>query len=142
MSASDPKEFFIIERERAQTLVREVLQSRLPVYAAILRRQFAAVAEAPERISADERAWTAIDSLSKLRAEVGGRFQNLRERWLQSGFPLREHRGDQPDRWKVDFDGWSELSSWIFKQGFESRLSDGEEGSPMFEVRKLERDSS
>ncbi len=42
--------------------------------------------------------WTRIESLSRLRAIVGGRFKNLKEKWVGAGFPLREHRGDRDER--------------------------------------------
>lgn len=80
--------------------------------------------------------WERIESLSKLRALVGGRFQNLKDRWVRAGFPLREHRGDRTGQKKIDHNGWIELASWINKQGFELRLAD--ENEPwLFELRKL-----
>ncbi len=79
--------------------------------------------------------WLSISSLSQLRKEVGGRFQNLRERWLNSGFPLKAHRGEGTEKYTLNQDGWLEMTSWLLKQGYESRiLGDGEEG--YFELRK------
>jgi len=71
----------------------------------------------------DSSEWARIESLSQLRALVGGRFQNLKQRWVAAGFPLREHRGDREGKAAVNHDGWIELSVWISKQGFETRLA-------------------
>ena len=70
-----------------------------------------------------EAAWVHIESLSQLRAKVGGRFQNLKDKWVASGFPLREHRGDRSGQKVVDYDGWVALALWIQRQGFEVRLA-------------------
>lgn len=82
------------------------------------------------------KEWIRIESLSRLRALVGGRFQNLKDRWVSAGFPLREHRGDRSGKKSLDQEGWIELSSWIHKQGFEIRLAEAHEPW-LFEVRKL-----
>ena len=85
---------------------------------------------------ASSSEWIRIESLSRLRALVGGRFQNLKDRWVSAGFPLREHRGDRSGKKSLEQEGWIELSAWIHKQGFEIRLA--EEHEPwLFEVRKL-----
>jgi hypothetical protein len=78
--------------------------------------------------------WTRIESLSRLRAIVGGRFKNLKEKWVGAGFPLREHRGDREERGSVNTEGWLELSSWISRQGYEVRLA-GEADPWLFEIR-------
>lgn len=78
--------------------------------------------------------WTEIQSLSRLRTVVGGRFQNLKTRWIEAGFPLREHRGDQKDDYVLNEKGWLELSSWIARQGYEARLTKDKTGC-LFEVR-------
>ncbi len=84
----------------------------------------------------EERGWVKITSLSQLRTIVGGRFQNLKQKWTKAGFPLREHRGDRGGQIRVDSDGWIDLSVWISEQNFEVRLAD--ENAPwLFEVRKL-----
>lgn len=76
----------------------------------------------------DSKEWTEISSLSALRGLVGGRFQQLKERWVAAGFPLREHRGDREQEVNFDEAGWIELSRWIGKQGFEVRRArSGEE---------------
>ena len=82
--------------------------------------------------------WLPIESLSALRSLVGGRFHNLKERWIEAGFPLKEHRGDKPQKFEVNQQGWIELSNWILKQGFEARLA-LESGDCLFELRALER---
>ena len=85
--------------------------------------------------SGNENDWQPIASLSQLRALVGGRFQNLKARWLTAGLPLRAHRGDREEEAQVDHDGWLELSIWINKQGYETRLSDEREEG-LFQVRR------
>ena len=110
--------------ERSEFFVHEILQ-------ALSRNCVKAESKA--------NAWIGIVSLSKLRSEVGGRFQNLRDRWLQAGFPLREHRGDKTGAYEVNLEGWTELSAWILKQGYECKLSPAE-SEFLFEVRALEED--
>lgn len=86
--------------------------------------------------TARDLPWTHIESLSQLRAKVGGRFQNLKEKWVASGFPLREHRGDRSGQKSVDYDGWVALALWIQRQGFEVRLA--ADADPwLFELREL-----
>ncbi len=85
----------------------------------------------------DTAGWVAIDSLSGLRSVVGGRFQNLKKRWVDAGFPLKEHRGDRQLEYEIDQAGWVELSNWIFKQGYESRLAKGQTEF-VFELRKIQ----
>jgi hypothetical protein len=82
--------------------------------------------------------WTRIESLSQLRSIVGGRFQNLKRKWVGAGFPLKEHRGEKTDiSQEVNHDGWIELSVWISGQGYEVRLA--AQHSPwLFEIRKIE----
>ncbi len=67
--------------------------------------------------------WVGIESLSRLRSVVGGRFQNIKKKWVDAGFPLREHRGDRWKEFEMDRDAWLELAAWIAKQGYEARLT-------------------
>lgn len=83
-----------------------------------------------------DQQWLSISSLSQLRAEVGGRFQNLRSRWLGAGFPLKEHKGDSNCDFSLDNEGWLELTNWVTKQGYEIRLS-SDEATHFFEIRKI-----
>jgi len=81
--------------------------------------------------------WIQVESMSRLRGLVGGRFQNLKSRWTEAGFPLKEHRGDTkvaPP--KINQEGWLELVAWIGKQGFEARLPSGE-STWLFEIRRV-----
>ena len=87
----------------------------------------------PASVEAD---WQEIESLSRLRSIVGGRFQNLKSRWLAAGLPLREHRGDKSGEFELNQEGWIELSNWILKQGFESRLTP-EKSGVIFELREI-----
>jgi len=85
-----------------------------------------------------ENEWIAIESLSRLRNLVGGRFQNLKKKWMNAGFPLREHRGDKGTDYQVDQKGWIELSNWILKQGYEAKLAP-EQSKYLFELRELDK---
>ena len=67
--------------------------------------------------------WVGVESLSRLRALVGGRFQNLKQKWIEAGLPLRERKGQKIDVSEVNEKGWIELSNWILKQNFETRLT-------------------
>jgi hypothetical protein len=69
------------------------------------------------------REWIGVESLSRLRSVVGGRFQNIKKKWVDAGLPLREHRGDRWKEFDLNKDGWLELVAWIGKQGFEARLT-------------------
>ncbi|RMG43709.1 MAG: hypothetical protein D6719_03225 [Candidatus Dadabacteria bacterium] len=80
--------------------------------------------------------WLAIDSLSKLRAEVGGRFQNIKKKWIEAGFPLKQHRGEKTASYKLNQEGWIELTNWILKQGYEARLAT-DDSEHLFEIRAL-----
>lgn len=84
--------------------------------------------------------WVAIESLSQLRAQVGGRFQNIKQKWLAAGFPLREHRGDRTREANLEYDGWVELAAWIGKQGFEVRLATEGEDCLFYVKRRQEID--
>jgi hypothetical protein len=85
----------------------------------------------------DTSTWTKIESLSQLRTVVGGRFQNLKERWIAAGLPLREHRGDRKEQARLNFDGWMELAAWVSRQGFEVRLAEENE-QWLFEIRQAD----
>ena len=88
---------------------------------------------------ADEsRGWIVIESLSALRKEAGGRFENLKERWLAVGFPLKEHKGDQTETIKIDQKGWEALSEWLVGRGFESKLVEKDEGGYQVLLRRSE----
>ena len=83
--------------------------------------------------------WLEIESLSKLRSIVGGRFQNIKAKWTNAGFPLKEHRGDKVEQFDLNKGGWIELTNWILSQGFEARLaSNGEQH--LFEIRPVRND--
>jgi hypothetical protein len=67
---------------------------------------------------------------------VGGRFQNIKKKWVEAGLPLREHRGDRWKEFDLNKDGWLELVAWIGKQGFEARLTPESEEF-IFQLRPL-----
>ncbi|WKZ56426.1 MAG: hypothetical protein QY326_06750 [Bdellovibrionota bacterium] len=86
----------------------------------------------------DDQQWIGIESLSRLRGLVGGRFQQLKARWVDAGLPLRAHRGDRTGKVQIDRDAWLELAAWIERQGYEARLAaDGSEY--LFEVREISK---
>ncbi|MCB0346511.1 MAG: hypothetical protein KDD66_15435 [Bdellovibrionales bacterium] len=114
---------------RRQAIIYEVARSLLDR----LRESDVDLAVVEEITHGD---WERIESLSQLRATVGGRFQNLKKRWVKSGFPLREHRGDREGKAEIDEAGWVELSLWINKQGFETKLAADSEPW-LLEVRKI-----
>jgi|GEM_PF-5147574 len=80
--------------------------------------------------------WIGIESLSRLRSLVGGRFQSLKQKWTEAGLPLRAHRGDRWKDFKLNQRGWIDLSNWVLKQGFEARLTPNSEDF-LFEIREL-----
>ena len=86
--------------------------------------------------STEDISWVKIESLSQLRSLVGGRFLNLKEKWLAAGFPLREHRGDRDLGANINDTGWLEFNIWINKRGFEARLCDLGVNA-LFEIRKI-----
>lgn len=128
------------EHDALRQLVRRSIERRHQVLVYEMAKKYQSVFGDKHFESAAEEAggdaWVRIESLSRLRALVGGRFQNLKDRWVRAGFPLREHRGDRSGKKNFDFQGWVQLSAWIHKQGFELRLA--EEAQPwLFEIRKV-----
>lgn len=92
-------------------------------------------------VDLDAEGWEKIESLSQLRSVVGGRFQNLKKKWVEAGFPLREHRGDRGGiEIEISQQGWLELAVWVSGQGYEVRLADSS-SAWFFEVRKLKKSS-
>lgn len=96
-----------------------------------------AAAASGQAADSQESEWIGVESLSRLRGLVGGRFQSIKRKWTEAGFPLRAHRGDRWKDFKVNDKGWVDLSNWILKQGFEARLAP-ESAEYIFEIRKLE----
>lgn len=134
---------FLMEAERAfvADVVNAAFDRRRPQLAFELKRALQhavpAKSNAPlEATSVVTDEWIAVESLSRLRSLVGGRFQNVKDRWVESGFPLREHRGEEHKPVTPSEKGWVELSTWIAKQGFEARLTP-ESTAGFFEVRRV-----
>ena len=129
------------EREVFAEVLNEAFDRRRPQLAFELQRVLSRAE--PERAPAvaggsptPAERWVAVESLSRLRSLVGGRFQNVKDRWVSAGFPLREHRGEELHQVAASETGWLELSTWIAKQGFEARLTpESKEG--FFEVRRV-----
>lgn len=127
--------------DETRALVREALERRRQGITYNLARTFyhflkENVPRVSEEAQSEESDWEQIESLSQLRAVVGGRFKNLKEKWIGAGFPLRQHRGDRQLEAELSESGWLELSVWINKQGFNARLAQPEQPW-LFEVRKL-----
>lgn len=93
------------------------------------------VPDGPSTDSQKPEQWEPIESMSKLRALVGGRFQNIKAKWTKAGLPVKEHKGDLIEEIQVNEKGWVELSNWILKQGYEARLGDQSKGI-LLELRK------
>jgi hypothetical protein len=123
-------------------LVRSVARRRRPVYIDNLGKRLLSSGLSGATLSAVAKAqpWTGISSLSALRALVGGRFANLKERWLAVGFPLKEGRSDGT-RVKINRTAWLELVSWIEGQGYSARLPEDGTDSSLLEIRQLRRES-
>lgn len=134
----------VVERDITswtETVVRRVVEDIEPTIVAGIRARIAEIAtrvnQTQERDpgeSGAEATWIGIDSLSRLRGHVGGRFQNLKERWLGAGFPLKDHRGDKLESITLDPLGWLELVSWLSRQGYEARAVDAAKGF-YFEIK-------
>jgi hypothetical protein len=121
-----------------ESVVNEVFQSRRDSFVfqcANRLREFVSTAKEVESEAPVSADWVEVESLSRLRSVVGGRFENTKKRWVAAGFPLREHRGDKSGGFTIDEAGWIELSNWIIKQGFETRLCPDKEHC-LFELRK------
>lgn len=128
---------------QATRAVQAVLERRKPVLLAdFVESLRGTLTPSPQRDSTQvvQEAWIGIESLSRLRSVVGGRFQNIKKKWMDAGFPLREHRGDRWKEFTLNQDAWLELASWIAKQGFEARLTPGSQEF-LFELRSVARNS-
>ncbi|HQH27736.1 MAG TPA: hypothetical protein PLP17_10100 [Oligoflexia bacterium] len=139
MPAENEERVFEIRMSEMRRIVHNAVYARRTALVYQLARQVfevldAVPAETAQAAKSDPN-WQQVESLSQLRAVVGGRFQNLKEKWIKAGLPLREHRGDRAERANLDMHGWLELASWISRQGFEVRLADRED-SCLFEVRE------
>ncbi|MCI5065438.1 hypothetical protein MRY87_06905 [bacterium] len=123
-----------------RSTLQEVFRQRRELWKESVFELFGACAHPASKPSLGQEGsgsaeWIAIASLSQLRKEVGGRFQNLRTRWLEAGFPLKAHRGDSTEDYTLAQDGWREMTSWLLKQGYESRLLE-DLSLGYFEIRK------
>jgi hypothetical protein len=126
--------------EAVRSLVRSAMSRRQQAITFSVAKRFAECFQVSGVVSGEsptrsDSGWLRIESLSQLRATVGGRFQNLKQKWTEAGFPLREHRGDREGKAEFRQEGWLELSLWINKQGYDARLARDEEPW-LFEVRK------
>jgi len=81
-------------------------------------------------------SWIPIDSISKLRGEVGGRFDTLKLKWQEAGLPLKQKKGDKIPDFTINSVAWSDLEAWLLKMGYASRLTEGQEDR-IFEIKKM-----
>jgi len=121
-----------LERKR----IKQCLEHRKQAVVHHLAKRFYERLYAGRETEPSATEWVEIESLSQLRSHVGGRFQNLKQRWVAAGFPLREHRGDRSETGAVNESAWVELATWIAKQGFEARLVFDEDSASLIELRK------
>lgn len=117
--------------EQIRKLVKDFVERRRHV----LVYSLAQALESKVSDESDTAPWIEISSLSQLRSIVGGRFKNLKDKWLESGFPLKEHRGDQKLVSEVHFEAWLRMLSWINKQGYDARLCEDRD-EVFFELRE------
>lgn len=111
-----------VERE-VMAQIAGCLAAVRPALVLMLESRLAEFCNQQALASSRDGEWHEIDSLTKLRGVVGGRLENLRARWTASGFPLKAHRGDTDLRYDLAPAGWSDLSNWLEKQGFEAVLA-------------------
>ena len=139
--ASEPLEAYL-SREGAEVrlLVKNALQLRRNSIVYSLACRFFALMESCSDITSPALAdaaeeWTKVESLSQLRTLVGGRFHNLKAKWIAAGLPLRQHRGDRKEQAKINLEAWFELASWCSSQGYQVRLA-GENDNYLLELNK------
>lgn len=84
----------------------------------------------------EDTDWTAVDSMSKLRAIVGGRFDTLKAKWQAAALPVKQKKGDDIPEFVVDPSGWTDLESWLLKMGYKARLRP-DLADRVFEIRKM-----
>lgn len=83
-----------------------------------------------------EDSWIPIDSISKLRGEVGGRFDTLKIKWQEAGLPLKQKKGDKIPEFAINPAAWGELEAWLLKMGYAVRAVEGK-SDRIFEIKKM-----
>lgn len=116
------KTFVSAQADLIEQVTQQAFTERRELFVHEIARRIRTLAPKVEATSVSE-GWQVVESLSRLRSIVGGRFENLKARWLGAGFPLKEHRADTLGQISIDENGWIELSSWILTQGFEAKLA-------------------
>ena len=125
------------ENKKIKLLIEDSLDMRRQAIVYSLARKFYNLMPSSESIKSDENnRWIEISSLSKLRASVGGRFNNLKKRWVDSGLPLRSHKGDREQGAVINKDAWLEMVNWINGQGFEALLGE-QADNYLFKIKKM-----
>lgn len=117
----------------------EVMEEKRGIFSNFIQNRLAEVLEgelSKAPVIQNGGDWEEIDSLSKLRSLVGGRFQNLKDKWLAAGFPLKQDKSSKTGVYTLNEKGWIELSSWISNQGFEVRLNPEKKDS-IFEIKHV-----
>lgn len=113
-----------------ELIFQEVLDELTPYFRSVVGRARGSNSE-------QELNWVPIVSLSSLRAEVGGRFDILKNRWIQAGFPLRAHRGDAGENFSMSEEGWIELCSWLASRGYQAKPG-GSDSRTLFQIKKID----
>lgn len=89
-----------------------------------------------DMIKIQDSDWVVISSLSQLRREVGGRFNLIKDRWVEAGFPLKANRGEEKGDYVLQEEGWVKMSSWLIEQGYGVQLLSADDSRGYFEVKK------
>ena len=143
MDNTNPSKENLVEHSSRffERVIEEVFRTRKEAFViSVAEKLRGVVRTAPaEEVVTEQEPWIEVESLSRLRSVVGGRFQNIRKKWLSSGLPLREHRGDKDEGYEIIPEGWVELSNWILKQGYDARLTPDKTGC-VLELRKRSSD--
>jgi len=121
---------------QAEKCLEKAFDTRLEFFAYEFTRHILPYTKSDSEIGKISENWFKIQSFSQLRSLVGGRFQNLKERWSNAGFPLKEHRGDTLEEFKINEAGWAEMKEWLLKHGYIARLSE-EDSACAFEMKKI-----
>lgn len=129
------KTIFSAQADLVERITRQALSERRELFVHEIARRIGSMA-AQQLVDSSSEGWQPVESLSRLRSIVGGRFENLKARWLGAGFPLKEHRADTPAQVTVIENGWIELSNWILIQGFEAKLA-SDRNDCLFLIREL-----
>lgn len=135
-SSNSKNNLFKIENFYEECLI-ELFDERMALYKSLIKNKlisFYSIKKMPA-LNESQEEWSGIESLTKLRQIVGGRFQNLKEKWIAAGFPLKEVRNSKKNTNSINQEGWIALSSWISNHGFQVRLNKDNQDT-FFEIKR------